>query len=88
MKQTRGTIKTLDGTVVSNKMDKTIVVVVTNKYKHPKYGKYISVNNKYYAHDEKNEASIGDKVTIGFSRPLSKTKKWRLLEVTRKVVQL
>ena len=88
MKQTRGTMKTLAGTVVSNKMDKTVVVVVTNRYKHPKYGKYISVNKKYYAHDEKNEANIGDKVLIGFSRPLKKTKKWRLVEVTRKVVEL
>jgi small subunit ribosomal protein S17 len=88
MNQTRGQIKTLTGTVVSNKMEKTIVVNVTRKYKHPKYGKYINVNKKYYAHDEKNEAVIGDEVMIGFSRPISKTKKWRLLKVTRKVVEV
>jgi len=88
MKQTRGQVKTLAGTVVSNKMDKTAVVNVTRKYKHPKYGKYMSVNKKYYAHDEKNETNIGDEVIIAFSRPLSKTKKWRLVKVTRKVVEL
>lgn len=88
MKQSRGQMKTLAGTVVSDKMDKTIVVNVTNRYKHPKYGKYISVNRKYYAHDEQNQANIGDEVLIGFSRPISKTKKWRLIKVTRKVVEL
>ena len=88
MNQTRGQLKTLTGVVVSDKMDKTIVVTVSRKYKHPKYGKYITENKKYYAHDEKQEASVGDEVTISYARPLSKTKRWNLVKVTRKVVEL
>ena len=88
MNQSRGQLKTLTGVVVSDKMDKTIVVSVSRKYKHPKYGKFISTHKKYYAHDEKQEANIGDEVQIRNSRPLSKTKRWSLVKVTRKVVQL
>ncbi|MEI6092884.1 MAG: 30S ribosomal protein S17 [bacterium] len=88
MNQTRGQLKTLDGVVVSDKMDKTIVVSVARKYKHPKYGKFITTHKKYYAHDEKQEANLGDEVTISYSRPLSKTKRWNLVKITRKVVQL
>ena len=72
------------GLVVSNKMDKSISVVVTRKVKHPVYGKYISRTNKFMAHDEKNECGIGDKVRIQETRPLSKSKRWRLVEVLEK----
>jgi small subunit ribosomal protein S17 len=88
MNQTRGQLKTLTGVVVSDKMDKTIVVKVSRKYKHEKYGKFVTAHKKYYAHDEKQEASVGDEVMISYSRPLSKTKRWSLMKVTRKVVEL
>ena len=81
-------LKTLTGVVVSNKMDKTIVVSVPRMYKHPKYKKYVTVRKKYYAHDESREANSGDEVLIAYTRPLSKTKRWRLIKVTRKVEEL
>lgn len=81
-------LKTLTGVVVSDKMDKTIVVSVPRRYKHPKYKKYVTERKKYYAHDEKSQAASGDEVLIGYTRPLSKTKRWRLIKVTRKVVEL
>jgi small subunit ribosomal protein S17 len=77
--------KTKLGTVSSNKMDKTIVVSVERKVKHPLYGKFVKKSTKFHAHDEKNECSIGDTVKIMESRPLSKTKRWRLVEVVEKV---
>lgn len=73
------------GIVVSNKMDKTIVVNVERKVKHPKYGKFVKRNNKFMAHDEKGECSIGDTVRIAETRPLSKNKCWRLVEIVEKV---
>ncbi len=73
------------GIVVSNKMDKTIVVAVERKQRHPKYGKFIKLTKKFYAHDEKNECSEGDIVKIMETRPLSKTKRWRLVEIIEKV---
>jgi small subunit ribosomal protein S17 len=73
------------GVVSSNKMDKTITVVVERKVKHPIYGKFVKKSTKFHAHDEKNECSIGDTVKIMESRPLSKTKRWRLVEVVEKV---
>jgi len=73
------------GIVSSNKMDKTIVVKVERKVKHPLYGKFIKKTTGFHAHDEKNECSIGDIVKIMESRPLSKTKRWRLVEVVEKV---
>jgi len=73
------------GIVTSNKMDKSIVVAVMRKVKHPKYGKFVNKTSKFVAHDEKNECSIGDTVTIGETRPLSKTKNWRLVTVVEKV---
>ena len=76
-----GNRKTLTGTVTSDKMEKTITVVVERRYKHPKYGKYIVASKKYAAHDETNEARIGDTVELGETRPLSKNKRWRLLQV-------
>lgn len=69
------------GEVVSNKMDKTIVIAVKTKMKHPIYGKFVNKTSKFYAHDEKNECGIGDTVRIMETRPLSKTKKWRLVEI-------
>jgi len=76
--------KILIGTVVSNKMQKTIVVEVTRKKAHPMYGRVISIRKKFYAHDEKNETHPGDVVKIEESRPLSKLKRWTLKEVVRK----
>lgn len=69
------------GTVVSNKMDKSIVVLVERKVKHPKYGKFVKKSTKFMAHDEKNECNIGDFVRIMETRPLSKNKCWRLVEI-------
>ena len=77
--------KTKLGVVSSNKMDKTITVCVERKVKHPLYGKFVKKSTKFHAHDEKNECSIGDTVKIMESRPLSKTKRWRLVEVVEKV---
>lgn len=73
------------GFVTSNKMTKTIVVSVERQIKHPKYGKFIKRTSKFMAHDEKNEANIGDKVRIVETRPLSKNKCWRLVEIIEKV---
>jgi len=73
------------GIVSSNKMDKTITVKVERKVKHPLYGKFIKKTTGFHAHDEKNECSIGDIVKIMEARPLSKTKRWRLVEVVEKV---
>ncbi len=77
--------KTRTGVVSSNKMDKTITVKVERKIKHPLYGKFLKKTTSFHAHDEKNECSIGDTVKIMESRPLSKTKRWRLVEVVAKV---
>lgn len=77
--------KERQGVVYSDKMDKTITVVVKWKEKHPIYGKFVNKTKKYHAHDEKNECSIGDTVRIMETRPLSKLKRWRLLEITAKV---
>lgn len=77
--------KTKLGLVTSNKMDKTITVMVERKVKHPLYGKFVKKSTKFHVHDEKNECSIGDTVKIMESRPLSKTKTWRLVEVVEKV---
>ena len=72
------------GVVVSNKMDKSIVILVERKVKHPKYGKFVKKSTKFMAHDEKNEANIGDTVRIMETRPLSKNKCWRLVEIVEK----
>ncbi|MBK8610220.1 MAG: 30S ribosomal protein S17 [Chitinophagaceae bacterium] len=77
--------KTKLGVVSSNKMDKTITVSVERKVKHPLYGKFVKKSTKFHAHDEKNECSIGDTVKIMESRPMSKLKRWRLVEVVEKV---
>ena len=73
------------GVVTSNKMDKSIVVAVQRKVKHPVYGKFLSRTTKFVAHDEKNECSEGDTVKIMETRPLSKSKRWRLVEIVEKV---
>ncbi len=72
------------GVVVSNKMDKTIVVAIEDNVKHPTYGKIIKRTLKVHAHDENNECGVGDRVEIMETRPLSKTKRWRLVEVIEK----
>jgi small subunit ribosomal protein S17 len=76
--------KTRTGVVSSNKMDKTVVVAVERKVQHPIYGKFLKKTTKFHAHDEKNECNIGDVVRIMESRPLSKTKRWRLVEIVEK----
>lgn len=73
------------GIVVSNKMDKSIVVEVERKVKHPKYGKFVKKSSRFVAHDEANECNEGDKVRIAETRPLSKNKCWRLVEIIEKV---
>ena len=72
------------GNVVSNKMEKTITVSVERKIKHPMYGKFVSQSKKYAVHDEKNECNVGDTVKIMETRPLSKNKRWRLVEILEK----
>ncbi|WP_299755737.1 30S ribosomal protein S17 [Pontibacter anaerobius] len=73
--------KERSGKVVSNKMDKSITVLVESRMKHPMYGKFVSKSNKFMAHDENNDCNIGDVVRIQETRPLSKNKKWRLVEI-------
>jgi small subunit ribosomal protein S17 len=79
--ETRNLRKERAGVVTSNKMDKSITVAIKWKEKHPIYGKFVSKTKKYHAHDEKNECGIGDTVKIMETRPLSKTKRWRLVEI-------
>ena len=74
------------GKVVSNKMDKTITVTVERKVKHPIYGKFVSKTTKFAAHDEENACAIGDLVKIMETRPLSKLKRWRLVEILEKAI--
>ena len=81
MENTRNLRKERIGVVVSNKMDKTIVVAENRKVKHPIYGKFVNKTSKYYAHDEKNDCNEGDTVRIMETRPLSKNKGWRLVEI-------
>ena len=84
MTETRELRKVRVGKVVSDKMDKTIVVAIEDNVRHPKYGKIIKRTFKIHAHDEKNVCGIGDKVAVMETRPLSKTKRWRLVEVVEK----
>ena len=78
--------RTVTGRVVSDKMDKTITVLVERRVKHPMYGKYLTRSSKLHAHDEKNECKIGDVVTVYETRPLSKTKTWALLRIEERAV--
>ena len=77
-------IRTVQGKVVSNKMDKSIVVMTERRVKHPLYGKFVSKSTKIHAHDENNDCAIGDVVTIRECRPMSKTKSWTLVEVVER----
>jgi len=74
-------VRTLTGRVVSDKMNKSIVVLIERRVKHPMYGKYLSRSSKLKAHDENNDCRIGDLVTIAESRPISKTKSWTLVKI-------
>jgi len=80
----RNTRKTVQGLVVSDKMDKTVVVSVEDRVKHALYGKVMRRNNKFKAHDEQNECGIGDRVLLMETRPLSATKRWRVVEILEK----
>ena len=79
--ETRNLRKERTGVVTSNKMDKSITVAIKWKEKHPIYGKFVNKTKKYHPHDEKNECGIGDTVKIMETRPLSKTKRWRLVQI-------
>ena len=76
--------KEITGKVTSSKMDKSITVAVVQKQKHPKYGKFVTKTTKFHAHDDKNECGEGDTVLIMSTRPLSKTKRWRLVEIVER----
>ena len=84
MEEKRNNRKVREGLVTSNKMEKSIVVSVERKLKHPKYGKFLKRTTKLMAHDEKNECTVGDKVKVMETRPLSKNKCWRLVEIIEK----
>jgi small subunit ribosomal protein S17 len=85
MENTRNLRKERIGVVVSNKMEKSITIAVESKVKHPMYGKFIKKTSKFMAHDEKNDCNIGDTVKIMETRPMSKNKNWRLVEVIERV---
>jgi small subunit ribosomal protein S17 len=80
--------RTATGRVVSNKMDKTITVLLERRVKHAVYGKYITRSSKIHAHDESNQCGIGDTVTVAETRPISKTKTWNLVEVVESAAQV
>ena len=84
--KTRGMKRQVNGIIVSNKMDKTVVVQVERLVKHPLYKKYIRRRNKFMAHDKDNACQIGDRVEITESRPLSKVKRWRVSRILQKAV--
>ena len=84
MSEARNMRKTRTGTVVSDKMDKTVVIAIKDNVRHPLYGKIIKRTSKIHAHDEKNECGIGDRVMVMETRPLSKTKRWRVVEIIEK----
>lgn len=77
----RNARKTREGIVVSNKMDQTAVVAIVERVRHPKYAKFLNRTKKLYVHDEKNDVNVGDKVRVEETRPLSKLKRWRLVEI-------
>lgn len=88
MSESTKVVRTLSGRVVSDKMDKTITVLVERREKHPLYGKYVTRSTKIHAHDEANECKIGDLVTISQTRPLSKTKAWTLVKIEQRPAQV
>ena len=81
-------VRTLQGKVVSDKMDKTITVMIERRVKHPIYGKFVKRSTKLHAHDEQNECQIGDTVTVRECRPLSKSKSWMLVSVDTRATQV
>jgi len=81
MTEVRGERKVREGIVVSNKMDKTVVVSVEDRFKHPLYGKVVRRTSKLHAHDEANDCGLGDRVLLMETRPLSATKRWRVVEI-------
>ena len=85
MENKRNLRKERIGVVVSNKMDKSIIIAVKRKVKHPIYGKFVNKTTKLHAHDEENTCNIGDTVRVMETRPLSKTKSWRLVEIIERV---
>ena len=85
MAKVRGKRKVLTGVVVSNKMDKSVVVLVERLVKHPMYKKYVRQRAKFMAHDERNECQVGDVVLIRESRPLSRRKRWRVSKILKRV---
>ncbi len=84
----QNTARTATGRVVSNKMDKTVTILIERRVKHPVYGKYITRSSKIHAHDEKNECGMGDVVTVQETRPISKSKSWKLLRIDESAVQI
>ncbi len=84
--QKRGKKRQLVGTIASNEMDKTVIVLVERLVKHPLYHKYVRRRSKFAAHDENNACKIGDKVRIAESRPISRTKKWRVSEIIKEAL--
>jgi small subunit ribosomal protein S17 len=83
----RGKRKVIQGIVISNSMDKTIVVKVSRRLRHPVYGKFIKKSKNFKAHDEQNACNVGDEVRIMESRPISKDKRWRLLETVKQALE-
>jgi small subunit ribosomal protein S17 len=81
-------VRTVTGKVVSNKMDKTVTVLIERREKHPVYGKFVTRSSKVHAHDENNECNIGDIVTVKQTRPLSKSKTWALVSVDTRAVEV
>ena len=88
MTEVAKTARTISGKVVSNKMEKSIVVLVERREKHPIYGKYVRRSSKIHAHDEENQCRIGDIVTIQETRPVSKTKAWKLVDVVERAAEV
>lgn len=88
MSKNEKTVRTLTGTVISNKMNDTVVVLVERQVKHPKYGKFIKRSTKVYAHDQGNKCQEGDIVTVRETRPMSKTKRWALVKIREKAEEV
>ncbi len=84
----RGRRKTVRGTVISDRMDKTVVVVTETMARHPLYGKFVRKRKKLYAHDEENQCSVGDLVQLAETRPLSRLKRWRVVSIIKKAEKL
>ncbi|MBT9110079.1 30S ribosomal protein S17 [Pseudomonas aeruginosa] len=88
MAEAQKTVRTLTGRVVSDKMDKTVTVLIERRVKHPIYGKYVKRSTKKHAHDESKQCRIGDLVTIRETRPLAKTKAWTLVDIVERAVEV